>query len=98
MAPHYLLMCIALSNFSYFTLPLCLLQERIALQHYQQCNSRQLYLAGKAGSLENGPRSGRLATVTTEKNIDRVHHLMRDDRRLTINEVSNAICTSRERV
>lgn len=30
-------------------------------------------------SLEDDPRSGRLATATTQENIDRVHHMVMDE-------------------
>ena len=35
-------------------------------------------------SLEDDPRSGRPATATTQENIGRVHHMVMDDRRLTV--------------
>ena len=48
-------------------------------------------------SLEDDPRSGRPASATTQENIDCVHHMVMDDRRLTINQIADvAIC--RERV
>ncbi|CAI9733412.1 Hypothetical predicted protein [Octopus vulgaris] len=49
-------------------------------------------------NLEDDSRSGRPATATTEENIDRVHHMVMDDRQLTINQIANAIRISRERV
>ncbi|XP_029635054.1 uncharacterized protein LOC115210591 [Octopus sinensis] len=41
--------------------------------------------------LEVGPKSGSPATSTTEENIDRVHHIMMDDTRLTINQIASII-------
>ena len=35
-------------------------------------------------SLEDDPRSGRPASATTQENIDRVHHMVLDDRRFTV--------------
>ena len=49
-------------------------------------------------SIEDDPRSGRPATATTQENIDRVHHMVMDDRRSTINQIANAVSNSRERV
>ena len=49
-------------------------------------------------SLENDPRSGRPASATTQENIDRVHHMVMDDKRLTVNQIADAIAISRERV
>ena len=49
-------------------------------------------------SLEDDPRSGRPATATTQENIDRVNHMVMDDRRLTVNQIANAVGISRERV
>ena len=41
-------------------------------------------------SLEDDPRSGRPATATTQENIDRVvHHMVMDDRRLTVNQIAD---------
>ena len=49
-------------------------------------------------SLEDDPRSGRPASATTQGNIDRVHHMVMDDRCLTINQIVDAVVISRERV
>uniref|UniRef100_A0A3Q0T381 Mos1 transposase HTH domain-containing protein n=1 Tax=Amphilophus citrinellus TaxID=61819 RepID=A0A3Q0T381_AMPCI len=49
-------------------------------------------------SLEDDPRSGRPVTATTRENIDRVHHMVMDDSRLTVNQIANAVGISRERV
>ena len=49
-------------------------------------------------SLEDDPRSGRPVTATTQENIDRVYHMVMDDRRLTVNQIANAVGISRERV
>ena len=49
-------------------------------------------------SLEDDPRSGRPATATTQENIDRVHHMVMDDRRLSVNQIANTVVISRERV
>ena len=42
-------------------------------------------------SLEDDPGSGRPATATTQENIDRVHHMVMDDRCLTVNQIANAV-------
>ena len=49
-------------------------------------------------SLEDDPRSGRPASASTQENIDRVHHMVMDDRRLTVNQIADAVAISRERV
>ena len=49
-------------------------------------------------SLEDDPRSGRPASATTQENINRVHHMVMDDRRLTVNQIADAVAISRERV
>ncbi|XP_029654764.1 uncharacterized protein LOC115228284 [Octopus sinensis] len=49
-------------------------------------------------SLKIEPRSGGPATFTIEEKVDRVHHMVMDVRRLSINQISNAICISREEV
>ncbi|XP_030588657.1 histone-lysine N-methyltransferase SETMAR-like [Archocentrus centrarchus] len=49
-------------------------------------------------SLEDDQRSGRPVTATTRENIDRVHHMVMDDSRLTVNQIANAVGISRERV
>ena len=52
---------------------------------------------GREG-LEDDPSSGRPASVTTQENIDPVHHMVMDDRRLTVNQIADAVAISRERV
>ena len=49
-------------------------------------------------SVEYDPRSGRPATATTQENIDRVHHIVMNDRRLTVNQIANVVGISREQV
>ena len=49
-------------------------------------------------SLEDDPRSGRPSTATTQENIDRIHQMVMNDRRLTISHLANVISISRERV
>ena len=49
-------------------------------------------------SLEDDPRSGRPATATTQENIECVHHMVMDDRRLTVNQIANTVGISRERL
>ena len=49
-------------------------------------------------SLEDNPRSGRPATVTTQEVIDRVHQIVMGDRRLTISHMTEEVGISRERV
>ena len=49
-------------------------------------------------SLEDDPRLGRPFTATTQENIDRIHQMVMNDRRLTINHLANVIGISRERV
>ena len=49
-------------------------------------------------SLEDDPRSGRPSTATTQENIDRIHQMIMNDRRLTISHLANVISISRERV
>jgi len=49
-------------------------------------------------SLEDDPRPGRPTTATTPDNIDRVHHLVMGDRRLTISQIASDVGISRERV
>uniref|UniRef100_A0A3Q0R6R1 Uncharacterized protein n=1 Tax=Amphilophus citrinellus TaxID=61819 RepID=A0A3Q0R6R1_AMPCI len=52
----------------------------------------------RGGESLDDPRSGRPATATTQENNDRVHHMVTDDRRLTVNQTANAVGISRERV
>ena len=51
-------------------------------------------------SLEDDRRSGRPGTATTQENIDRVHHVVMDERRLTVNRIyiccRHLLRTSRE--
>ena len=49
-------------------------------------------------SLEDDPRSGCPSTATTQENIDRIHQMVMNDRRLTISHLANVISISRERV
>ena len=51
-------------------------------------------------SLEDDPRSGRPFTATTQENIDRIHQMVMNDRRLTISHshLVNVISISRKRV
>ena len=49
-------------------------------------------------SLEDDPRSGRRSTPTTLGNIDRIHQMVMNNRRLTISHLANVISISRERV
>ncbi|XP_029634602.1 uncharacterized protein LOC115210258 [Octopus sinensis] len=49
-------------------------------------------------NLKDNPRLGRPAIATTQENIDRVHHMVMNDRRLNVNQIANAIGISRERV
>lgn len=49
-------------------------------------------------SLENDPRSGYTAVAITEENIDHVHYILMDDRRLTTNQIAKAIKMCQESV
>ena len=49
-------------------------------------------------SLEDDSRSGRPSTATTQENIDRIHQMVMNDRRLTISHLANVISISCERV
>uniref|UniRef100_A0A3Q0S4N0 Uncharacterized protein n=1 Tax=Amphilophus citrinellus TaxID=61819 RepID=A0A3Q0S4N0_AMPCI len=49
-------------------------------------------------SLKDDPRSGRSATATTQENIDRNHHMMMNDRQLTVNQIANPVGISCEQV
>ena len=49
-------------------------------------------------SLEDDPKSGRPSTATTQENIDRIHQMVMNDRRLTISHLANVISISRKRV
>ena len=45
-------------------------------------------------SLEDDPRSGRPTSATTQENIDHVHHMVMDDRRLTVPGLFDLIAAS----
>ena len=49
-------------------------------------------------SLEDDLTSGRPASATIQENIDCVHLMVIDDRRLTVNQIADAVAISRERV
>ena len=49
-------------------------------------------------NLQDDPRSGGLSTTTTQENIDRIHQIAINDRRLTVNHIANVMSISRERV
>ena len=49
-------------------------------------------------SLEDDPRSGRPATATTSKIIDRVHQIVMGDRFLTVSHMAKEVGISREQV
>ena len=49
-------------------------------------------------SLEDDPRSGRPSTATIQENIDRIHQMVMNDKRLTISHLANVISISRKRV
>ena len=49
-------------------------------------------------SLEDDLRSGRLPSAATQENIDRIHQMVMNGRRLTISHLANVISISRERV
>ena len=40
-------------------------------------------------SLKDDPRSGRPSTATTHENIDRIHQMLMNDKRLTISHLAN---------
>ena len=42
-------------------------------------------------SLEDDPRSRCPVIATTQENIDCVHHMVMDDRRLNVNQIANAV-------
>ena len=48
-------------------------------------------------SLEDDPRSRRPSTATIQENIDRIHQMLMNDRRLTISHLTDVISISRER-
>ena len=49
-------------------------------------------------SLADDPRSERPSTAITQENIDRIHQMVMNDRRLTISHLANVISISREPV
>ncbi|XP_076065286.1 protein GVQW3-like [Oratosquilla oratoria] len=49
-------------------------------------------------NLEDDLRGGRPATATTQENNDRIHHIVMDERRLTVNQMANTVSISRERI
>ncbi|XP_029639711.1 protein GVQW3-like [Octopus sinensis] len=49
-------------------------------------------------SLVADSRSGSPATATTEENIDCIHHMVMDNKRLTIDQIPNVISISCERI
>ena len=49
-------------------------------------------------SLEDDPRSGCPVSATTQENIDHVHHMVMDDRCLTVNQKADAVAISCKRV
>ena len=49
-------------------------------------------------SLEDNPRSGCPASATTQENIDCVHHMVMDDRRLTVNQIADPVAIFHEQV
>lgn len=49
-------------------------------------------------SLEDDPRSGRPATVTTEESIDKIHDMILADRRITERQIAFELTISQERV
>ena len=51
-----------------------------------------------SGEPEDDPLSGRPATATTHKNIDRIHHMVMANRRLTVHQIVYDVAISRERV
>ena len=48
--------------------------------------------------LEDDPRSGHPSTATTQENIDHIHQMVMNDRRLTISHLANVISISCKRV
>ncbi|KYN16546.1 hypothetical protein ALC57_11207 [Trachymyrmex cornetzi] len=49
-------------------------------------------------SLADGERSGRPTTATTTDNIEEIHQMIMDNRRIKIREIAEAVCISKERV
>ena len=45
-------------------------------------------------SLEDDSRSGRPASATIQENIDHVHHMVMNDRRLTVNQIADVVAIS----
>ena len=46
-------------------------------------------------SLEDDPRLGRPFTATTQENMDCIHQMVMDDRRLDVNHIANVMSISR---
>jgi histone-lysine N-methyltransferase SETMAR len=44
-----------------------------------------------AESTEDQQLSGRLSTLTTDENVSKINQMIRENRRLTIREISNAL-------
>ena len=44
--------------------------------------------------LEDGPRSGRPSTATTQENTNRIHHVVMNHKRLTVNHIANVMTIS----
>ena len=68
------------------------------LRNYQLWRSRQRNSRGGGENLEGDPRSRRPFAVTTQENIDRIHQMLTNNRRLTISHLANVISISRERL
>ena len=49
-------------------------------------------------SLEDDPRAGCPASAATKENIDCVHHMVMDDRCLTVNQIADDVAISHEQV
>ena len=49
-------------------------------------------------SLKNNPRSGCPASATTQENINHVHHMVMNDRHLTVNQITDTVAISHEQV
>ncbi|XP_018317254.1 uncharacterized protein, partial [Mycetomoellerius zeteki] len=49
-------------------------------------------------SLADDERSGRLTTVTTTDNIEEIHQMIMDNRRIKVREIAEAVGISKERV
>ena len=49
-------------------------------------------------SLKDDPRPGHPASATIQENINHVHHMVMNDRHLTVNQIADAVAISHERV